>query len=244
MSEPAINVKDLSVERGGRDVLSGLDFDIAPGDIVGLLGPSGCGKSTLMRSLVGVQLKVSGQCEVLGLPAGSKELRTRVAYMTQEASVYRDLTVRENLRYFAQVIGAEKDRVDKVIEDVDLTNQQHQVVNDLSGGQHNRVSLGVALLGQPEVLILDEPTVGLDPVLRRDLWRQFRQLAEKGATLLVSSHVMDEAKECDRILMMREGRILADATQEAVLRQTGTTDITEAFLSLVADDEERTDNDR
>ncbi len=230
---PAIHAEGLVVERGGRPVVKGLTFDVARGEIVGLLGPSGCGKSSLMRAIVGVQRGVSGTCEVLGHDAGSKPLRTRVGYMTQESSVFRDLTVAENLRYFATVLGAAGSRAEEVLEEVDLVSQRDRLVDSLSGGQRNRVSLAVALLGRPELLVLDEPTVGLDPVLRRDLWAQFRGLAGEGTTLLVSSHVMDEARECDSILMMREGELLARATEQSLLQETGTEDITDAFLALV-----------
>jgi ABC-2 type transport system ATP-binding protein len=233
MNTAAVSVRGLTVRRGGRPVVQDLDFDVRRGEIVALLGPSGCGKSTLMRSLVGVQLGVTGTCEVLGLPAGSAPLRTRVGYMTQEASVFGDLTVAENLRYFATVLGAGRERVEQVITDVDLAGQRDRVLGTLSGGQRNRVSLAVALVSSPELLILDEPTVGLDPVLRRDLWAQFRRLAAEGVTLLVSSHVMDEAKECDRILMMRDGRLLAYDTEAALLLRTSTNDISDAFLALV-----------
>jgi ABC-2 type transport system ATP-binding protein len=229
----AIEVRGLSVRRGGHTVIQELDFAIEAGEIVGLLGPSGCGKSTLMRTVVGVQLGVSGTCDVLGLPAGSRALRTRLGYVTQEASVYGDLTIDENLRYFARVLGATGERVDEVIGQIDLAAERGRRVDSLSGGQRNRVSLGVALLGRPDVLVLDEPTVGLDPVLRRDIWAQFHDLAEAGTTLLVSSHVMEEARECDRILLMRDGRLLADGTQAELLRRTGTPDITAAFLALV-----------
>ena len=232
----AIVVRDLEVERGGRRVVRGLAFAVPRGSVVGLLGPSGCGKSTLMRTIVGVQRGVTGTCEVLGRPAGSKALRTRVGYMTQEASVYGDLTVVENLRYFGAVVGAAADRVDAVLAEVDLTGEGDQLVGSLSGGQRSRVSLAAALLGDPELLVLDEPTVGLDPVLRRDLWAQFRRLAAAGSTLLVSSHVMDEARECDRILLMRDGELLADDTEEALLRRTGTSDLGDAFLAVVESD--------
>jgi ABC-2 type transport system ATP-binding protein len=229
----AIRVRSLDVSRGGRRVVKDLSFSVSPGEIVGLLGPSGCGKSTLMRSLVGVQMAVTGECVLLGAPAGSKVLRTQVGYMTQEASVYGDLTVVENLRYFATMSGVDRQRADEVIDDVDLSDQRDRLVGSLSGGQRNRVSLAAALLGRPEVLILDEPTVGLDPVLRKDLWLRFRRLAAAGVTLLVSSHVMEEAAECDRILMMRDGRLLADATLDRLLSMTGTSSITDAFLALV-----------
>jgi ABC-2 type transport system ATP-binding protein len=239
VSEPAIRVRSLRVTRGKRQVLHGLDFDVSRGEIVGLLGPSGCGKSTLMRVLVGVQLGASGDCTVLGQHAGTKDLRSRVGYVTQEASVYGDLTVIENLRYFAAMVGADAARVDAVLADVDLAAESDRLVNALSSGQRNRVSLAVALLGEPEVLILDEPTVGLDPVLRGDLWEQFRRLAAAGVTLLVSSHVMEEARECDRILLMRDGRLLADGPESQLLARTDTTDLTDAFLALVAEDAAR-----
>jgi ABC-2 type transport system ATP-binding protein len=236
-SGPAIHVEDVDVRRGGRSVVSDLSFDIERGSIVGLLGPSGSGKSTVMRALVGVQREVAGTCEVLGLPAGSPKLRTRVAYMTQEPSVYRDLTVEENVRYFAAVLGAGADRVEQVMTDVDLLGERARIVGSLSGGQVSRVSLAVALIGEPELLVLDEPTVGLDPVLRRDLWTEFRRLAAGGATLLVSSHVMDEAKACDRLLMMRDGRLLAVGPEEEILQRTGTTDLTQAFLAMIEADD-------
>ena len=238
---PAIRVAALRVTRGGRTVIDGVDFEVEHGQIVGLLGPSGSGKSTLMRALVGVQLHVTGDCEVLGLAAGSESLRTRVAYVTQEVAVYGDLTVVENLRYFADLIGAGHERVGQVIDDVDLGAERERRVDSLSGGQRNRVSVAVALLGRPELLVLDEPTVGLDPVLRRDLWQRFRRLAADGVTLLISSHVMDEARECDRILLMRSGRLLADDTHGSLLDRTATTNITDAFLAMVEVDAQRDD---
>lgn len=225
-------VADLRVSRGGREVLRGLTFEVPRGQVVGILGPSGGGKSTLMRALVGVQRHVEGRCEVLGLAAGSPPLRRRVGYMTQESSVYGDLTVDENLRYFARILGA-ADQVDAVLGRVDLTGERDRLVRSLSGGQHHRVSLAVALLGQPELLVLDEPTVGLDPVLRRDLWTLFHALADEGTTLVVSSHVMDEARECERLLLLRDGALLADDTEAALLDRTGTSEIGDAFLRLV-----------
>ncbi len=222
----------LVVVRGGRRVLDGLDLRIEAG-VTGLLGPSGCGKSTLMRCLVGVQRIASGSVEVLGRPAGGKELRHRVGYVTQASSVYDDLTVAENLRFFARVLSVSRHEVERTIELVDLGPQREQEVRDLSGGQRSRVSLAVALLGRPEVLVLDEPTVGLDPVLRRELWRLFHRLADDGATVLVSSHVMDEAERCDRLLLMREGEILAHDTPERIRARAGVEDIESAFLALV-----------
>ncbi|WP_428839735.1 ABC transporter ATP-binding protein [Agromyces italicus] len=229
----AIITQDLHVHRGGTPVLEGLSLAVPSGMIVGLLGPSGSGKTTLMRSIVGVQLVKSGTIEVLGRPAGSPELRRRVGYVTQQASVYDDLSVRQNLVYFRRILGAPASDVARVIERTDLGTVEHRLAGTLSGGQRSRVSLAAALLGSPELLVLDEPTVGLDPVLRVELWNMFRALAADGTTLLVSSHVMDEAKRCDRLLLMRDGALLADDTVHGVLGVTGTDDVETAFLRLI-----------
>jgi ABC-2 type transport system ATP-binding protein len=228
-----VEVRDLVVERGGRPVLHGLGLTIEQGSVTGLLGPSGCGKSTLMRALVGVQMLTSGGVTIDGLEAGSSALRSRIGYVTQAASVYDDLTVRENLVFFCRVLGAPADAVDQAITTVDLASHADQVVGRLSGGQRSRASLAVALLNTPDLLVLDEPTVGLDPVLRRDLWALFHRLADDGAAVFVSSHVMDEADRCDRLLLMREGRIIADDSPAHIREKTGTDDIEGAFLALV-----------
>ncbi|MBA2740222.1 MAG: heme ABC exporter ATP-binding protein CcmA [Nocardioidaceae bacterium] len=229
----AIVVDQLEVRRGGRRVLRGLSFAVPTGEVTGLLGPSGCGKTTLMRALVGVQQGVSGRVEVLGLPAGTPALRNRLGYVTQAPSVYGDLTVAENLRFFARLLRAPADDVAAVLEQVDLADHSNDLVNRLSGGQRSRVSLAAALLGQPRLLVLDEPTVGLDPVLRRDLWALFHRLAATGTTLLVSSHVMDEATRCDRLLLLREGELVADNSPQALLKRTGAGDVEAAFLALI-----------
>jgi ABC-2 type transport system ATP-binding protein len=228
----AISVRDLRVVRGGKLVLPRISLHVRAGAVTGLLGPSGSGKTTLMRAIVGVQIVEGGTVTVLERPAGSPENRTRVGYVTQAPSVYGDLTVRENLRYFADVLDAPRERVDEAISTVDLTAHADQVVRTLSGGERSRVSLASALLGRPEVLVLDEPTVGLDPVLRRDLWRTFHRLAEEGTTLLVSSHVMDEADRCDDLILMRDGRIVATGSPEALRAKTGARDLEAAFLAL------------
>jgi len=229
----AVRARGLRVVRGERTVLDDFDLEVRQGTLTGLLGPSGSGKSTLMRAIVGVQKVAGGTIEVLGQPAGSKPLRHRVGYVTQSPSVYGDLTVRQNLWYFAKVLGAPSTDVDRAIEQVDLTSHAHQLVGRLSGGQHSRVSLATALLGEPEVLVLDEPTVGLDPVLRVELWGLFHRLAESGVTLLVSSHVMDEAERCERLVLLREGAVLADDTLPDLLARTGTADAEQAFLKLI-----------
>jgi ABC-2 type transport system ATP-binding protein len=231
-----VEVADLHVTRGRNRALAGVSFTTEPGQVTGLLGPSGCGKTTLMRALVGVQIVESGSVTVLGLPAGHENLRHRVGYVTQAPSIYDDLTVAENLRFFARVLGHDGAEVARCIDAVDLNDYRDAVVANLSGGQRSRASLAVALLGEPELLVLDEPTVGLDPVLRRDLWTMFHTLAAQGSTVLVSSHVMDEAERCDRLLLMRDGLLLADDTPAALLARTGTDDIEKAFLTLVEAD--------
>jgi ABC-2 type transport system ATP-binding protein len=226
----AIEIRDLRVVRGERVVLPGLSADIETGRVTGLLGPSGSGKSTLMRAIVGVQIVAGGTVRVLGEAAGSPSLRSRVAYITQAPSVYGDLTVRENLRYFARVLGVGD--VDRAIATVGLETHADAVVDRLSGGQRARASLATALLGSPEVLVLDEPTVGQDPLLRRELWDEFRALAGSAA-VLVSSHVMDEADRCDELLLLRDGELLATGTPDALRERTQTRDLDDAFLRLV-----------
>jgi ABC-2 type transport system ATP-binding protein len=233
---PAVAVEGLRVVRGSREVLPGISLSVPGGQVVGLLGPSGGGKTTLLRSIVGVQVIAGGTVTVLGEPAGSPGLRARVGYATQDASVYADLTVRANLSYFAALVGAPRSAVEATLETVDLRADADTRVDRLSGGQRSRVSLAAALVGSPEVLVLDEPTVGLDPVLRRDLWVMFHRLAEEGTTLLVSSHVMDEATRCDRLLLLRDGHLLADDTPDGLLARTGAADAEQAFLALIEKD--------
>jgi ABC-2 type transport system ATP-binding protein len=230
---PAVSVRNLHVVRGGRVVLHGIDAAIEAGRVTGLLGPSGSGKTTLMRAIVGAQIVESGTVEVLSLPAGSASLRRRVGYQTQAPSVYADLTVDENLAYFAAIAGVGRSRVVEVLGVVGLGALGRQLAGTLSGGELARLSLAAALLGEPEVIVLDEPTVGLDPVLRRDLWETFHGLAYAGATVVVSSHVMDEADRCDFLLLLRDGRVLATGTPDELRRATGTSELGDAFLALV-----------
>ncbi|HSB40070.1 MAG TPA: ABC transporter ATP-binding protein [Gaiellaceae bacterium] len=232
-AEPGIVVEELDVARSGVAVLHGLSLTVARGRVTGLLGPNGSGKSTLMRSIVGVQRVRGGSITVLGSPAGSPQLRRRVAYVTQAPSVYGDLTVRENLRFFARVLDVPAARIAPALETVDLLEPADRVVNRLSGGQRARVSLASALLGDPELLVLDEPTVGLDPLLRRELWNTFHALAGEERTVLVSSHVMDEAERCDELLLLREGRLLATGAPDELRRRTGAREIDQVFLRLI-----------
>lgn len=230
----AIAVEGLLVERGGRAVLREVSLSVASRSVTGLLGPSGCGKSTLMRSIVGVQIVAAGKVIVLGQAAGAEELRRRVGYVTQAPSVYSDLSIEENLRYFAAIVGASRERIAETIETVGLGGREGQVVGTLSGGERSRVSLATALLNKPELLVLDEPTVGLDPVLRAELWASFHQLAQaEGTTLLISSHVMDEASECDSLLLMRDGVLLEQIAPDELRAQTGKDDLGQAFLTVI-----------
>ncbi|MDQ1661157.1 MAG: type transport system ATP-binding protein [Blastococcus sp.] len=231
--DPAVTVTDLVVERGRRRVLDELTFAVAPGRVTGLLGPSGSGKTTLMRALVGVQQVRSGEVTVLGLPAGCPALRARIGYVTQAPSVYGDLSVRDNARYFAALYGRGTAAADDAIGAVGLGDAANQLVDDLSGGQKGRASLACALVGDPDLLVLDEPTVGLDPVHRVELWDPFHALADGGTTLIVSSHVMDEAARCDRLLLLRDGELVADSTPAQLRTDGGSEDLELAFLQLI-----------
>nr|WSY56595.1 ABC transporter ATP-binding protein [Streptomyces sp. NBC_00886] len=233
MSTPAIEIRDLVVHRGGRPVLNGVGFTVESGTVTGLLGPSGSGKTTLIRSVVGVQKIKSGSVSVLGRPAGSATLRREVGYVTQSPNAYADLTVEENVRHFGALYGKGKAAADRAIAQVGLTSATRQLVRTLSGGQRTRACLACALVAEPRVLVLDEPTVGQDPVLRRELWQHFRDLAASGVTILVSSHVMDEAGRCDRMLLLRDGKIIADDTPALIRSAANTDDLDEAFLRLV-----------
>lgn len=231
--QDAIALRDLVVDRGGRRVLSGINATVPCGTVTGLLGPSGSGKTTLLRALVGVQVVTAGTVTVLGYPAGAPQLRRRIGYLTQAPSVYADLTVRENARYFAALQGRGSAQADQAVTDVGLRAAAGQLVATLSGGQRSRASLACALVGDPELLVLDEPTVGQDPVLRAELWARFHAMAAAGTTLLISSHVMDEAARCDRLLLIREGRLIANDTPAAVRATTGVDDLEEAFLRMI-----------
>jgi ABC-2 type transport system ATP-binding protein len=230
MAAATVEFRQLSVTRGRRVVLRGLEGSFAAGRVTGLFGPSGSGKSTLIRAIAGVQARVAGTLTVLGEEPGSAAVRRKLGYMTQSPAVYEDLTVIENLRYFASIRGG---RVGDVVERVGLGAQAGQLVRSLSGGQLARVSLAAALVADPRLLLLDEPTVGLDPLLRRDLWRLFRELAAGGRALLVSSHVLDEARHCDELILMRDGTIVAQLAPAELLARTGADDMDEAFVRLI-----------
>lgn len=223
----------LVVEKQNHTILDSLTFEIEPGKLTGLIGPSGSGKTTLMRTMVGLQIPTHGEMLINEKNVGDKELRQLVGYVTQNPAIYDDLTVAQNLLYFAKLIKAPKESAHKVIAQVDLRKQEHQLASTLSGGQRARVSLAIALLGDPDVLILDEPTVGLDPVLRHRLWRLFKVLADHGKTILISSHVMDEAERCEQVLLLRDGKLLWADKRTELLRETGTKSVESAFLKIV-----------
>jgi len=228
-----IVAKDVTVIKNDKTILRSLNFEVQAGTITGLMGPSGAGKTTLMRAIVGLQA-YEGHLSVLGLSAGASRLRSRIGYVTQSPSVYNDLTVWQNLAYFGTLLRASKRQINEIIETVQLQEQAKQVVATLSGGQRARVSLAVALLGNPELLVLDEPTVGLDPLLRQGLWSLFADLAMQGKTLLISSHVMDEAEKCNQLLLVRDGSLLWNQSRVDLLVKTGTSTVEDAFLAMVS----------
>ena len=233
MNDSVIDVRQLVVRKGRQVVLNGVDVTVAKGRIVGVVGPSGSGKTTLMRTITGVQKLTRGTVSVLGLPSGHRSLRSRIGYVTQAPAIYPDLTVHQNLTYFARLTGATRQDVDILIDTVELSAQRQQLVDSLSGGQKARVSLAIALLGQPELLVLDEPTVGLDPLLRARLWDMFADLARQGKTILVSSHVMDEAERCDDLILLREGKVLWNDTRQALLERVDALSVGEAFIKVI-----------
>jgi ABC-2 type transport system ATP-binding protein len=237
--EVAVDISHLRVIRGKRPALHDFSVRIARGSVAGLLGPSGCGKTTLMRCIVGTQLIASGTVRVLGLPAGSAPLRQRIGYLPQDPTIYNDLRIIDNVRYFASLYGFENRAAESAIDRVGLSDHSTAYCGNLSGGQRTRVSLACALVCQPELLVLDEPTVGLDPVLRADLWEQFTDLARAGTTLLVSSHVMDEADHCGDLLLMREGYLVTQTTPTRLREDTGCTSLEQAFLSIIRESTKR-----
>lgn len=233
IKQVSITAENVVVEKDKKLILHDVTFSIPKGTITGLIGPSGSGKTTLMRTIVGVQKMRHGSLTVLGRPAGNRHLRRSVGYVTQAPAIYHDLTVVQNLRYFAVLARASKTQVMRVVHQMQLDDHMHSLVKHLSGGQQARVSLGVALLGDPDVLVLDEPTVGLDPLLRRDLWNLFEDLAASGKTLLVSSHVMDEAERCKRLLLMRDGTLLWNESRSQLLKETEKHTVEDAFIAMV-----------
>jgi ABC-2 type transport system ATP-binding protein len=234
----AIKINNVSVTLGENvQALRDITVELPAGKAIGFIGPSGAGKTTLIRSIVGRQKINAGSIEIFSLPAGASVLRNQMSYMTQELSVYPDLTVQENLQYFVIMSGHKKSESKKIIaevlEAVDMQDKAHSLVRNLSGGQKQRASLAIALIGSPKLMVLDEPTIGLDPVLRDSLWQLFNKLTAQGTTLLVSSHSMDEAERCDDLVLIRDGELIAHSSPDELLKTTHSKTIEESFLKLV-----------
>lgn len=231
----AVEISGLSVHIGKTQILSDISLTLPVGKIIGLLGPSGAGKTTLIRTIIGRQRASSGTVQVLQEDPTSPRARHHLGYMTQNAAFYDDLTTLQNLTYFAQMRGGERTEVPDILSAVELSEQANQLASTLSGGQRSRLSLAIALLASPKFLVLDEPTVGVDPVLRQQLWKLFRQLAEDGTTVLITSHIMSEAELCDQLVLLRNGRILAEGTPEQLCHETQTDSVEGAFLQLTGE---------
>lgn len=234
MTETAIQATGVHKRFGATAALAGLDLEVRTGEIYGLLGPNGSGKTTLIRCLAGLLRADSGSLTVLGRSPRETVAAGRVGYMTQAAALYGDLSVAENLAFFARLQGVADagTRIDEALATVDLLGRKRSIVSALSGGMRTRVSLAAALLHRPDLLLLDEPTVGVDPVQRQEFWVHFRALAASGVTILISSHVMDEAGRCDRLGLIRAGRLLASGTADELTRRAGAADLEAAFLAL------------
>jgi ABC-2 type transport system ATP-binding protein len=233
---PAIRAVGLQKTFGPIRAVDDVTFDLAPGHIYGLLGPNGSGKTTLIRLLTGLAHATKGTAEVLGTSMPSRTTLGRIGYMTQSDGIYPALSAGENVRFFASMYGvASNDAVDEALSVVDLADRRDSLTGTLSGGQRRRLSLACAIVHRPPVLFLDEPTVGVDPLLRVQFWSYFRTLAEGGATIVVSSHVMDEADRCDELLFVRAGKVIARGSGAELRERSGTTDLEQAFLGFAGD---------
>jgi ABC-2 type transport system ATP-binding protein len=228
---PAVRAVDLVKVFGTVRAVDGIGFELMPGRIYGLLGPNGSGKTTLIRLLTGLARATSGTAEVLGVRMPSRDVLARIGYMTQSDGIYPTLRVIDNARFFAAAYGVrDGDAVMEALATVDLADRAKATAMDLSGGQRRRLSLACALVHHPAVLFLDEPTVGVDPLLRVQFWQHFRALADGGTTIIVSSHVMDEADRCDELLFIRSGRVIARGSGAGLREEAGTSDLEAAFL--------------
>ena len=230
---PAVEAIALRKDFGPIHAVDGIDMALTPGRIYGLLGPNGSGKTTLIRLLAGLASATSGKARVLGVEMPSRSNLARIGYMTQADGIYPELSVWENLSFFAALYGqTDKAEMRRTLQLVELDGRQGTPAQDLSGGMRRRLSMACALAHHPAVIFLDEPTVGVDPALRVQFWNHFHRLAADGATLLVSSHVMDEADRCDELLFIRDGRVLAQGTPDALRKKAGTDNLETAFLQF------------
>lgn len=234
----AVSARGLEKHFGSIRAVDGLDLDIPQGILFGLLGPNGSGKTTLIKMLCGLLRPKEGHAEVLGEPMGTRSYLTRIGYMPQETALYKDLTVHENLKLYGGIFGLGRDefrrREAEVLKMVDMLDRRDFILSELSGGQRHRISLAVSMVHDPELLFLDEPTVGVDPPLRAGFWKGFNDLKERGVTIIMSTHYMDEAKNCDVIGMMRRGRLIAEGSPQEIMERTKTSDLEKAFLELTA----------
>lgn len=232
--EVCIRTREVTKAFSGNEVLHGISLEVRHREIFGLLGPSGSGKTTFVKMIAGIDEATRGEVEVLGTQMPKLSMMNRIGYMAQSDAMYNELTAKENLEFFGALFGLRggkmKRRIDEVMALVNLTEHLKRPVGAYSGGMKRRLSLAIALIHEPEVLILDEPTVGIDPVLRQSIWNEFENLSQKGTTILVTTHVMDEADKCHRLGMVRDGKLIAVGTPEALKQETGSATIEEAFL--------------
>ena len=235
---PAVRAVGLVKRFGVVIAVDDVTFDLAPGRIYGLLGPNGSGKTTLIRLLTGMTRATEGHAEVLGVQMPSRANLARIGYMTQDDGIYPALTAQENAQFFAAAFGdRDDDAAVAALALVGLADRARSLAANLSGGQRRRLSLACAMVHRPPILFLDEPTVGVDPLLRVQFWGHFRELADAGATIVVSSHVMDEADRCDELLFVRAGRVIARGSGAALRAESGTEDLEAAFLVFAGDGE-------
>lgn len=235
-----VDVKGVAHSFGKEDVLKNINLEVQPGEIFGLLGPSGAGKTTLVKMIAGILEPDQGEVFIGDQPMPSLQLMKSIGYMAQSDALYHELSARENLDFFASIYGLKKrerkEQIQKVMEMVDLADHLDKVVEQYSGGMKRRLSLAASLIHEPKLLILDEPTVGIDPVLRQSIWKAFRDFQKRGMTILVTTHVMDEAEKCDRIALLRDGYVMASGTPDELKQDTGTQSIEEAFLVYGGED--------
>jgi len=237
-TDPILETSELHKQFGTLHAVDGLSFSVQRGEIYGLLGPNGSGKTTLIRLLMGLLKPTSGRIRLLGEAVPNKTVMAQVGYMTQASALYEDLTVRENIAFFAEMCGRRDPAwTEEVLDLVHLQDRARSLVRTLSGGLKQRTSLACSLAHKPRLLFLDEPTVGVDPRLRATFWSHFRRLAETGVTIIVSSHVMDEAERCDRLGFIRNGKLLAEGSAEVLRKQAGARTLEEAFLRFAGDGE-------
>ncbi|MFC7392687.1 ABC transporter ATP-binding protein [Scopulibacillus cellulosilyticus] len=234
VNSSVLSVQQVSKQFGKKQVLTNISFTIKKPEIFGLLGPSGAGKSTLVKMIAGIEKSSEGDIYLFDKRMPKLSLMEKIGYMAQADALYEDLTAKENLLFFAAIYGIgrkkSKERIKTVMETVGLSNDLNKIVRQYSGGMKRRLSLAIALLAEPKLLILDEPTVGIDPVLRYQIWNQFQTLKEAGTIILVTTHVMDEAERCDRLGMIRTGRLIATGTPEQLKSETNQDTIEKAFL--------------